>query len=96
MYSSYTFKSPITRQTEHVPLLVLTATLIGNISLNSKVNKSQVLNSIHAGINAPDDAESPALMHVTAELVEAGTKSRKWKIGRAQVTSIQFQAYAAR
>jgi hypothetical protein len=75
---------------EHVAPLVLAATLIGNVRLDSQINESQILDRIAGGINASDDTEAFAMVHITTQLLELGTECWKDEVVGIQDISIQL------
>lgn len=69
-------KSP----TEHVSLLVLTATLVGNIPLNAKIKYCEILNRVLLRINAADYGEALALMDIPGNAIKSGAKGRQREV----------------
>lgn len=65
--------------TQHVATAVLVSTLVGNVGLDTKVNKSQVLDRVVGRVDAADEAKATAFVDLRAELVELGTKLREGK-----------------
>ena len=81
--------------TEHVSTFILAATLLGNVRLNAKVDQSQVLNGVESRVQAPDDTKTPAIVDVTAELLELRAESRERKVGRLYEVSILTEGWPA-
>jgi hypothetical protein len=75
---------------EHIAPLVLAATLIGNVRLDSQIDESQILDRIAGGINAPHDTEAFAMVHITTQLLELGTECWKDEVFSIQNISIQL------
>jgi hypothetical protein len=81
-------KSP----TEHVPPLVLASALVSNVRLDAQVDKGQVFDVVVFGIDASDNAEPFAGIHIVAEPAKLVSQGREWEVGRGQIASIQLKA----
>jgi hypothetical protein len=80
--------------TEHISPLVLAATLLSNIRLDSEVGERQVLNRVGGGVDAPNDAKTLARVDITTELLELGAERRKREAGRLDEVSVLTKSCA--
>jgi len=79
---------------EHVSTLILATTLLGNIRLNAKVDQSQVPHGVRSRVQTPDDTEPPAIVNVTAKLLEFWAERRERKVGRLHEVSVLTEGIA--
>jgi hypothetical protein len=75
--------------TQHVAPVVLTTTLVGNVGLDTEINQRQVLDRVETGVDAPDDAETLAMVKVPAEAAKLGAECWEGECFGAHEVAIQ-------
>jgi hypothetical protein len=76
------------RLTQHVPLAVLTAQLVGEVALNTQIEHSQNLNRIFSWLEATDYREAFAAVDVLVYLIQLRPEIWKDKVAAADLVAI--------
>lgn len=66
-------------RTEHVALLVLAALRVGNVDLDAKIEKCEILNGIQLRVQAADESEATARVNVARDSSELLAQHGQWK-----------------